>query len=210
DLEPVGAGGAVEDARVVLGAQPDTVAEVRKHTVGCGDGPVVDPSPRSLLHLLLSFENLAALLGALVGAAHVGDTLALAAVHALALVAGAGARTLALAGIDTGAVDGAAALLVGGACRQAASQDQGRSRASDQDSLAFHALLLWFCSLSPAGPFNRPGLFGLCYGSPPPCGCRIRRAVSIPPVRPPGSSGCPGWHAGRRGRCSPRRAGGGP
>src|SRR5437660_12326559 len=83
-----------------------------------------------MLHLL-PFDDLAALLRALVSAADVHEPLPLALVLALAGVARSGARPLAFAGVDTGTVHFSASLLV---CVRAdiAGEDERSSRARDQ------------------------------------------------------------------------------
>src|SRR5207253_11378717 len=86
---------------------------------------------RSCMLHLLRFDDLAALLRALVSAADVHEPLPLALVHALARVVRSGARPLAFAGVDTGTVHFSASLLV---CVPAnvAGEDERSSRARDQ------------------------------------------------------------------------------
>src|SRR5262245_41068302 len=97
--------------------------------------------PAVLLHLLVGNDR-TALLGALVGGAGHGETLALAAVLALALVARAGAAALPLARVDAGTLHVAAAVLGGLRGHHAAGEDERRRRAREQHTLLLHTCLL--------------------------------------------------------------------
>src|SRR4029077_19202210 len=103
-------------------------------------------------------DHLAARFLALVGAAHVDDPLALALVLALAGVLRSLAASLALAGIDAGALDPSAGL-VRGTRDDIAGQYESRCRARDEHPSPDHvrsAVHSRFLPLSGCGVTSRP------------------------------------------------------
>src|SRR6267378_5054973 len=106
-FDPADLGPLVEEAPVVLGAEPDAVPEMcvlKGHPTSAGPAHGAPaPGRRSLRG-----DDLAALAGAVLLALHLGRALALAAVLTLAGVVGAVACALALALVDAGTLDGAA------------------------------------------------------------------------------------------------------
>src|SRR5712692_9055868 len=152
-LDPPDLGPLVEEAPVVLGAEPDAVPEVRAlegHPASAGPAHRAPaPERRSLRG-----DDLAALGGAVLLGLHLGRALALAAVLALARVAGAVARALALALVHAGALDRVAGGLLllllglGGARREQRAHCGGDHRAFQH--LLDHRFLLrgWYCGSS--------------------------------------------------------------
>src|SRR5690242_13526413 len=103
------------------------------------------PAPGSgVLHVVAVVgEDLAALVGALLGGLDLLVALALAVVHALAGVVGAGALALALAGVDAGALHHRAGLLGGLALRHgAAGEEHGGDGGGDGCVPDVHGLSL--------------------------------------------------------------------